>query len=64
MPPLLDLSSFAQEVHERLGTPLERFTVVPGAVDPVQDVAGHSLGPVGRGRGGAVRHRLSQRGGR
>jgi glycosyltransferase involved in cell wall biosynthesis len=25
--------SFAKEVHERLGTPLERFTIVPGAVD-------------------------------
>lgn len=25
--------SFAQEVHERLGTPLDRFTIVPGAVD-------------------------------
>jgi glycosyltransferase involved in cell wall biosynthesis len=25
--------SFAEEVRERLGTPLERFTVVPGAVD-------------------------------
>ena len=25
--------SFAEEVHERLGTPLDRFTIVPGAVD-------------------------------
>ena len=25
--------SFAAEVHERLGTPLDRFTIVPGAVD-------------------------------
>jgi glycogen(starch) synthase len=25
--------SFAAEVHERLGTPIERFTIVPGAVD-------------------------------
>ena len=25
--------SFALEVHERLGTPLDRFTIVPGAVD-------------------------------
>ncbi|QNE32953.1 glycosyltransferase family 4 protein [Sphingomonas sp. NBWT7] len=25
--------SFAGEVHERLGTPIERFTIVPGAVD-------------------------------
>ena len=25
--------SFAQEVHDRLGTPVERFTIVPGAVD-------------------------------
>ena len=26
-------TSFAREVHERLGTPMERFTCVPGAVD-------------------------------
>ena len=25
--------SFAAEVHDRLGTPLDRFTIVPGAVD-------------------------------
>lgn len=25
--------SFAREVHDRLGTPLERFTFIPGAVD-------------------------------
>ncbi len=30
---LIGGSSFAQEVHERLGTPLDRFTLVPGAVD-------------------------------
>ena len=30
---LIGGESFAGEVHERLGTPLERFTIVPGAVD-------------------------------
>ncbi|MBY9063409.1 glycosyltransferase family 4 protein [Sphingomonas yunnanensis] len=30
---LIGGTSFAQEVHERLGTPLARFTIVPGAVD-------------------------------
>lgn len=30
---LIGSRSFAAEVHERLGTPLERFTIVPGAVD-------------------------------
>ncbi len=43
--------SFAQEVHDRLGTPLERFTLVPGAVDtecftPPGDAAQHSHSPV------------------
>jgi hypothetical protein len=30
--------SFAAEVHERLGTPLARFTIVPGAVIPPDSV--------------------------
>lgn len=30
---LIGGNSFAREVHDRLGTPLDRFTVVPGAVD-------------------------------
>ena len=30
---LIGGASFAAEVHERLGTPLDRFTLVPGAVD-------------------------------
>jgi len=30
---LIGGKSFAQEVHDRLGTPLDRFTIVPGAVD-------------------------------
>lgn len=30
---LIGGASFATEVHERLGTPIDRFTIVPGAVD-------------------------------
>jgi glycogen(starch) synthase len=30
---LIGGNSFAAEVHDRLGTPLDRFTIVPGAVD-------------------------------
>ncbi|MEM0962186.1 MAG: glycosyltransferase family 4 protein [Bacteroidota bacterium] len=30
---LIGSESFAREVHERLGTPMERFTIVPGAVN-------------------------------
>ena len=30
---LIGGKSFAQEVHDRLGTPMDRFTIVPGAVD-------------------------------
>lgn len=30
---LIGGTSFAREVHDRLGTPLDRFTIVPGAVD-------------------------------
>ena len=30
---LIGSASFAQSVHARLGTPLERFTIVPGAVN-------------------------------
>lgn len=33
---LIGGKSFAQEVHVRLGTPLERFTIVPGAVDTMR----------------------------
>ena len=39
--------SFAQEVHERLGTPLKRFTIVPGAVDTDRFIPGEpAAGPV------------------
>lgn len=40
--------SFAHEVHERLGTPLDRFTIVPGAVDTERFTPGpaHRDGPV------------------
>ncbi len=42
---LIGGASFAREVHERLGTPIERFTIVPGAVDTDRFVphAGKSL---------------------
>ncbi len=30
---LIGSASFAESVHERLGTPLDRFTIVPGAVN-------------------------------
>ncbi len=30
---LIGGNSFAKEVHERLGTPMSRFTLIPGAVD-------------------------------
>lgn len=30
---LIGSQSFAEEVHQNHGTPLERFTIVPGAVD-------------------------------
>ena len=30
---LIGSNSFAREVHDRLGTPMSRFTIVPGAVD-------------------------------
>lgn len=36
--------SFAAEVHERLGTPLERFTYVPGAVDTERFTPGEATG--------------------
>lgn len=39
--------SFAREVHERLGTPLDRFTLVPGAVDTARFTPGErGMGPV------------------
>lgn len=40
--------SFAGEVHERLGTPLDRFTFVPGAVDTARFTPGteSATGPV------------------
>ena len=36
--------SFAEEVHERLGTPVERFTFVPGAVDTSRFTPGARAG--------------------
>ncbi|WP_375419697.1 glycosyltransferase family 4 protein [uncultured Sphingomonas sp.] len=39
--------SFAAEVHERMGTPLSRFTIVPGAVDTERFTPGEpGEGPV------------------
>lgn len=40
--------SFAGEVHERLGTPIDRFTIVPGAVDTDRFTPGPAVdsGPV------------------
>ena len=45
---LIGGASFAQEVHDRLGTPLDRFTIVPGAVDTDRFTPGPDLegGPV------------------
>jgi glycosyltransferase involved in cell wall biosynthesis len=45
---LIGGTSFAQEVHERLGTPIGRFTIVPGAVDTARFTPGGRLadGPV------------------
>lgn len=45
---LIGGKSFAEEVHERLGTPLDRFTIVPGAVDTERFTPGpaHRDGPV------------------
>ncbi len=45
---LIGGTSFAGEVHDRLGTPMDRFTIVPGAVDTERFVpgAGHAGGPV------------------
>ncbi|NJC34688.1 glycosyltransferase involved in cell wall biosynthesis [Sphingomonas jejuensis] len=37
--------SFAGEVHERLGTPVDRFTIVPGAVDTDRFTPGHAREP-------------------
>ncbi|WP_174279402.1 glycosyltransferase family 4 protein [Sphingomonas bacterium] len=44
---LIGGASFAGEVHERLGTPLDRFTIVPGAVDTAHFTPGAgATGPV------------------
>ena len=40
---LIGGASFAAEVHERLGTPIERFTIVPGAVDTRRFTPGPTL---------------------
>ena len=37
---LIGGESFAREVHERLGTPMDRFTYVPGAVDTTRFTPG------------------------
>ena len=41
---LIGGQSFAREVHERLGTPLDRFTIVPGAVDTDRFTPGQQSG--------------------
>ncbi|MBB4658400.1 glycosyltransferase family 4 protein [Parvularcula dongshanensis] len=41
---LIGGESFAAEVHERLGTPLERFTLIPGAVDTKRFTPGNGPG--------------------
>ena len=41
---LIGGTSFAREVHERLGTPMERFTYVPGAVDTTRFTPGKAVG--------------------
>jgi glycosyltransferase involved in cell wall biosynthesis len=41
---LIGGESFAREVHERLGTPMERFTYVPGAVDTSRFTPGEEAG--------------------
>ena len=46
---LMGGESFAREVHERLGTPMERFTYVPGAIDTER------FAPSDTGPGGPVR---------
>ncbi|MDN4633098.1 glycosyltransferase family 4 protein [Sphingomonas sp. PsM26] len=45
---LIGGNSFAGEVHDRLGTPLDRFTIVPGAVDTDRFTPGEPdpMGPV------------------
>ena len=43
---LIGGESFAREVHERLGTPVQRFTIVPGAVDTTR----FTPGTIGDGR--------------
>ena len=45
---LIGGASFAGEVHDRLGTPLDRFTIVPGAVDTERFTPGPAYdgGPV------------------
>ncbi|WP_347302548.1 glycosyltransferase family 4 protein [Croceibacterium sp. TMG7-5b_MA50] len=45
---LIGGTSFAAEVHERLETPMERFTIVPGAVDTDRFTPGETVadGPV------------------
>ena len=41
---LIGGESFAREVHERLGTPMDRFTFVPGAVDTRRFTPGEGPG--------------------
>lgn len=45
---LIGGNSFASEIHDRLGTPLARFTIVPGAVDTTRFTPGKPApaGPV------------------
>jgi glycosyltransferase involved in cell wall biosynthesis len=44
---LIGGDSFAGEVHDRLGTPLDRFTIVPGAVDTDHFTPASSVAPEG-----------------
>lgn len=41
---LIGGDSFASEVHERLGTPMDQFTIVPGAVDTSRFTPGEGSG--------------------
>ena len=43
---IIGCDSFAEEVHENHGTPMERFTIIPGATDTTKFVPTQELGTV------------------